>query len=132
VNLGQRGLAAAALLGLAACGKKPCEPWISNGLAELASGAGQRIEACTPARLQWRVIPGGTRDAYLTQASRYPYSGWRLWDRRAWVRPGSVAVAMQAREVGGDLVVELWEDPAVDVAAALRSLGGVHGQSEAR
>lgn len=118
-----------ALLLLLTCGRRPCEPWISNGLEELAAGPGVRIEHCSSARLRWRVIPGGTWDGWLNTASTMEYSGWRLWNRRAWVRKGEVAMAVVGRTSRDDLVVELFPDPSVDVAAALRALAAPDGGS---
>ena len=125
-----RALLFAAVLAAASCSKRPCEPWVSNGLSDLADSPGQRIEHCDPSLLRWRVIPGGTVDAFLAQSAKFPdYNGWRFWNRTAWVRPGKPAVRMNARLDGEDLVAEIWEDPSIDVAAALKSFSAPDGGS---
>lgn len=111
-----------ALLLIAACGKRPCEPWQSNGLAELATAPGERIEHCDAGLLRWRVVPGGAAEAWLAVAARREYSGWKLWNREAWVRKGDTAMRVRVLEAGDDLVIELSPDPSIDVAAALGAL----------
>ncbi len=101
----------------------PCAPWIEWGLADMADTPGQRVEQCDPSRLRFRVTPGGTRANFLQELGRRPCAGWVVWRESRLVRAGEVAVNVEARVEGRDLVVELRPDPAVDVAAALREVG---------
>jgi hypothetical protein len=110
------------------CAKRPCEPWVSNGLAELADPPAVRIEHCDPKLLRFRVMPGGTVDAFLAQSASFAdYNGWRFWKRTAWIRSGQPAMRMTARMAGDDLVAEVAPDASIDVASALSELSADGG-----
>ncbi|MEW5740914.1 MAG: hypothetical protein AB1938_18485 [Myxococcota bacterium] len=102
----------------------PCEPWIRWELSDMADAPGQRIEQCDATHLRFRVIPGGTRAAFLKQLGSRPYAGWRTWKETVLVRSGEPAVVLEVREDGADLVVELRPEPGIDVNRALRELDG--------
>lgn len=107
---------------LPACSRvTPCEPWKGWALTALSDAPGERLEVCTETMLRWRVIPGGTRDAWLDQLERMnPEGGWRLWQRRALVRPGTIGVSLEVSSEADDLVITLRPDRRIDVAAALK------------
>lgn len=106
---------------LPACSRvTPCEPWKGWELTALSDAPGERLEVCTETMLRWRVIPGGTRDAWLKQLERMkPDGGWRVWQRRALVRSGTIGVSLDVRSEADDLVITLQPDRRIDVAAAL-------------
>ena len=64
--------------------------------------------------------PGGTREALLRELGRRPYHDWILSEKRVLLRPGHPGVAVDVRQAGDDLVVELRIDAAIDVDAGLR------------
>lgn len=114
------------LLALTGCARaRPCEPWVGWQLTTLSDSPGERLEVCTATMLRWRVVPGGTPEAWLERLeSMRPDGGWRLWWRRSLVRPLTVAVDVEVRPDGDDLVITLRPDPSVDVPDVLRALDG--------
>ncbi|MDP3499963.1 MAG: hypothetical protein Q8S33_06510 [Myxococcales bacterium] len=123
-----RGRPASAWVALAlllpACSRvTPCEPWKGWELTALSDAPGERLEVCTEAMLRWRVMPGGTPEAWLRQLEAMKPDGrWRAWQRRALVRSGTIGVSLDVRSDGDDLVITLRPDRRIDVAAALREL----------
>jgi hypothetical protein len=123
-----RWLAAVALL--AGCPRvTPCEPWKGWALTALSDAPGERLEACSPSLLRWRVMPGGAASAWLSQLEAMrPDGGWRLWRRTALVRPSTAAVRVEVLPSGQDLVISLTPDPSIDVAQALAELQQAPGR----
>lgn len=109
---------------LPACSRvTPCEPWKGWELAALSDAPGERLEVCSETMLRWRVIPGGTPDAWLDQLDRMkPDGSWRLWQRRALVRTATIGVSLEVAPDADDLVITLQPDRRIDVAAALAEL----------
>lgn len=109
---------------LAGCPRvNPCEPWKGWELTNLSDAPGERLEACSPSVLRWRVMPGGQPKAWLDRLEAMrPDGAWRLWRRVALVRPETVGVRVEVATSGDDLLITLRPDPTIDVASALAEL----------
>ncbi|MBL8920130.1 MAG: hypothetical protein JNJ54_14790 [Myxococcaceae bacterium] len=109
---------------LSGCPKvAPCEPWKGWELTALSDAPGERLEACSPSLLRWRVVSGGVPGAWLGQLEAMtPDGGWRLWRRTALVRPATVGVRVEVVPSRQDLVISLTPDPTIDVDQALADL----------
>lgn len=101
----------------------PCEPWKAWQLTALSDAPGERIEKCTATTLEWRVMPGGARDAWLHNLETMPIEGgWRLWRRSVLVRSGSPGVRVEVRSDGADLLITLTPDQSIEVAKLLKEV----------
>ena len=98
----------------------PCEPWKAWQLTALSDAPGERIEKCTATTLEWRVIPGGAREAWLHNLETMPIEGgWRVL-----VRSEAPGVRVDVRSDGADLLITLTPDQSIDVAKLLKEVSG--------
>ncbi|MER2563334.1 MAG: hypothetical protein ABTQ32_21580 [Myxococcaceae bacterium] len=113
------------LLTLASCSRSaaPCEPWKAWQLTALSDAPGERIERCTATTLEWRVMPGGAREAWLHNLETMPIEGgWRLWRRSVLVRSEAPGVRVEVRNDGADLLITLTPEQSIDVAKLLKEV----------
>lgn len=94
-------------------------------MISLSDAPGERIERCTATTLEWRVMPGGAREAWLRNLETMPIEGgWRLWRRSVLVRSGAPGIRVEVKVDAADLLITLTPDQSIDVAKLLKELNG--------